>query len=76
MALPNGVYIIQGEISLVVTAMRRTTRYGSHARHVSFLCVPKIKFHNFYFSLYIGELSFFYNMMYYSYIIEKYIFKM
>ena len=35
MALPNGVYIIQGEISLVITAMRRTTRYGSHGRHVS-----------------------------------------
>ncbi|XP_070186725.1 Golgi-specific brefeldin A-resistance guanine nucleotide exchange factor 1-like isoform X2 [Littorina saxatilis] len=33
MSLPNGVYIIQGEISLVVTAMRRTTRYSSHGRH-------------------------------------------
>ncbi|XP_076459823.1 Golgi-specific brefeldin A-resistance guanine nucleotide exchange factor 1-like isoform X2 [Babylonia areolata] len=33
MALPNGVYIIQGEISLVITAMRRTSRYSSHARH-------------------------------------------
>lgn len=33
MALPNGVYIIQGEISLVVTGMRRNSRYGSHGRH-------------------------------------------
>lgn len=33
MAIPNGVYIVQGEISLVITAMRRTSRYVSHGRH-------------------------------------------
>lgn len=28
----NGIYIIQGEISLVVTAMRRTSRWSSHSQ--------------------------------------------
>jgi brefeldin A-resistance guanine nucleotide exchange factor 1 len=33
MALTNGIYIIQGEIALLITAMRRTSRYGAHGRH-------------------------------------------
>ena len=34
MASPsNGIYIVQGEISLVVTAMRRSSRWSSHAHH-------------------------------------------
>ena len=28
----NGIYIIQGELSLVVTAMRRSSRWASHAQ--------------------------------------------
>ena len=27
----NGIYIIQGEVNLVVTAMRRNSRWSSHA---------------------------------------------
>ncbi|KAK0051833.1 Golgi-specific brefeldin A-resistance guanine nucleotide exchange factor 1 [Biomphalaria pfeifferi] len=34
MALTNGIYIVQGEISLLITAMRRTSRYSTHGRHV------------------------------------------
>ncbi|XP_012936931.1 Golgi-specific brefeldin A-resistance guanine nucleotide exchange factor 1 [Aplysia californica] len=34
MALTNGIYIVQGEIALLITAMRRTSRYGAHGRHV------------------------------------------
>ena len=30
----NGVYIIQGEISLVVSALRRNVRWGSHSHQV------------------------------------------
>ncbi|XP_071108376.1 Golgi-specific brefeldin A-resistance guanine nucleotide exchange factor 1-like isoform X1 [Haliotis cracherodii] len=33
MSPPNGIYIIQGEISLVVTAMRRTSRWATHTHH-------------------------------------------
>ncbi|CAG5122355.1 unnamed protein product, partial [Candidula unifasciata] len=33
MALTNGIYIVQGEIALLVTAMRRTSRYSAHSRH-------------------------------------------
>ncbi|XP_059156775.1 Golgi-specific brefeldin A-resistance guanine nucleotide exchange factor 1-like [Physella acuta] len=32
LALTNGIYIVQGEIALLITAMRRTSRYGGH-RH-------------------------------------------
>ena len=36
MARPeNGIYIVMGEINLVVTAMRRSSRWGSHSHHVS-----------------------------------------
>lgn len=28
----NGIYIIQGELSLVVTAMRRSSRWSSHSQ--------------------------------------------
>ncbi|XP_041364766.1 Golgi-specific brefeldin A-resistance guanine nucleotide exchange factor 1-like isoform X2 [Gigantopelta aegis] len=31
MSPPNGIYIIQGEVSLVVTAMRRTSRWTTHS---------------------------------------------
>jgi len=34
MALTNGIYIVQGEIALLITAMRRTSRYGAHGRHI------------------------------------------
>lgn len=30
----NGVYIVQGEMSLVVAALRRNTRGGSHSHQV------------------------------------------
>ncbi|GFR62155.1 Golgi-specific brefeldin A-resistance guanine nucleotide exchange factor 1 [Elysia marginata] len=33
MSQANGVYTVQGEIALLITAMRRTSRYGSHGRH-------------------------------------------
>ena len=32
----NGIYIIQGEISLVVTAMRRSSRWNAHGHQVRF----------------------------------------
>jgi len=31
----NGVYIIQGEMSLVVSALRRNARWGSHSHQVN-----------------------------------------
>ncbi|CAL1527993.1 unnamed protein product [Lymnaea stagnalis] len=34
MALTNGIYIVQGEIALLITAMKRTSRYGAHGRHI------------------------------------------
>lgn len=36
----NGIYIIQGEISLVVTAMRRSARWGPHNHQVSSTVKP------------------------------------
>ena len=33
----NGIYIIQGEISLVVTAMRRSSRWNAHGHQVGFI---------------------------------------
>ncbi|GFO18536.1 Golgi-specific brefeldin a-resistance guanine nucleotide exchange factor 1 isoform a [Plakobranchus ocellatus] len=33
MSQANGIYTVQGEIALLITAMRRTSRYGSHGRH-------------------------------------------
>lgn len=32
----NGVYIVQGEMSLVVAALRRNVRGGSHSHQVGF----------------------------------------
>ena len=31
----NGIYIIQGEVNLVVTAMRRNSRWSSHTHQVT-----------------------------------------
>ena len=36
----NGVYIVQGEIALVVTAMRRNTRWTSHNHQVKLYTYP------------------------------------
>lgn len=38
----NGVYIVQGEMSLVVAALRRNVRGGSHSHQVWFTEDPAI----------------------------------
>lgn len=40
-----GIYIIQGEISLVVTAMRRTTRWTTHSHQVRIWHLLSVLFH-------------------------------
>lgn len=37
----NGVYIVQGEMSLVVAALRRNTRGGSHSHQVRLIDLNK-----------------------------------
>lgn len=33
----NGIYVVQGEMSLLLTAMRRVTRWSSHSHQVGLL---------------------------------------